>query len=197
MTASIADLIVEVPDVPDPPDDLEADRAIVRESRTTGRTRAITVSIVLTVVGFAAFVVSISVGDFPIPLGDVLPAVFGHGGPDSDFIVRQLRLPRALTAILVGAAFGLSGAIFQSLARNPLASPDIIGITAGASTSAVFIIVVIGGSGYAVSVGALIGALLTATAIYLLAYRRGCRRTGSSSSGSVSRRCSPRSPPTC
>ena len=116
---------------------------------------------------------SISVGDFPIPLGDVLPAVFGYGGPDSDFIVRQLRLPRALTAVLVGAAFGLSGAIFQSLARNPLASPDIIGITAGASASAVFIIVVIGGSGYAVSVGALIGALLTATAIYLLAYRRG------------------------
>ncbi|HEY5875859.1 MAG TPA: iron chelate uptake ABC transporter family permease subunit [Ilumatobacteraceae bacterium] len=172
MSASIADLIVDVP-VPDAPGDLEADRAIVRESRTTGRRRAITVSIVLAVVGFVAFVVSISVGDFPIPLGDVLPAVFGFGGADSDFIVRQLRLPRALTAVLVGAAFGLSGAIFQSLARNPLASPDIIGITAGASASAVFIIVVIGGSGYAVSVGALIGALLTATVIYLLAYRRG------------------------
>ena len=172
MSASIADLIVDVP-VPDAPGDLEADRAIVRESCTAGRRRAITVSIVLAAVGFVAFVVSISVGDFPIPLGDVLPAVFGFGGADSDFIVRQLRLPRALTAVLVGAAFGLSGAIFQSLARNPLASPHIIGITAGASASAVFIIVVIGGSGYAVSVGALIGALLTATVIYLLAYRRG------------------------
>ena len=75
------------------------------------------------------FCVSISVGDFPIPLRDVVPAIFGYGDEDADFIVRTLRLPRALTGLLVGVAFGLSGAIFQSLARNPLASPDIIGIT--------------------------------------------------------------------
>lgn len=170
MTASLTDLVDHDRSVAD---ELAADRALVRESRTTGRARAVTVSIVLTVVGFIAFCVSISVGDFPIPLLDVIPAVFGFGDADSDFIVRQLRLPRALTAVLVGAAFGLSGAIFQSLARNPLASPDIIGITAGASASAVFIIVVIGGSGLMVSAGALIGALITAAAIYLLAYRRG------------------------
>jgi len=170
VTASLTDLVDHDRSVAD---ELAADRALVRESRTTGRARAVTVSIVLTVVGFIAFCVSISVGDFPIPLLDVIPAVFGFGDADSDFIVRQLRLPRALTAVLVGAAFGLSGAIFQSLARNPLASPDIIGITAGASASAVFIIVVIGGSGLMVSAGALIGALITAAAIYLLAYRRG------------------------
>lgn len=170
MTASLADLLVDDGGVAD---DLAEDRALVRESRTTGRARAVTVSLALTVAGFMAFCISISVGDFPIPLADVIPAVFGFGGQDSDFIVRQLRLPRALTAVLVGAAFGLSGAIFQSLARNPLASPDIIGITAGASASAVFIIVVVGGSGLMVSVGALVGALITAVAIYLLAYRRG------------------------
>ncbi len=157
MTASLADLIA---------DDSAAGLAHQRP-------RVVTVSIVLTVVGVVAFCVSISVGDFPIPLLDVIPAVFGFGGDDSDFIVRQLRLPRALTGVLVGAAFGLSGAIFQSLARNPLASPDIIGITAGASASAVFIIVVVGGSGLMVSAGALVGALVTAAAIYLLAYRRG------------------------
>ena len=67
----------------------------------------------------------------PIPLRDVVPAIFGFGNEDADFIVRTLRLPRALTGLLVGVAFGLSGAIFQSLARNPLASPDIIGITVG------------------------------------------------------------------
>ena len=79
------------------------------------------------------FCVSISVGDFPIPLRDVVPAIFGAGTDDAEFIVHTLRLPRALTGVLVGAAFGVSGAIFQSLARNPLASPDIIGINAGAS----------------------------------------------------------------
>jgi len=169
VTATLADELCAA----DANDNLAADRALVRESRTTGRARAVTVTITLTVVGVLAFCVSISVGDFPIPLLDVIPAVFGFGNPDSDFIVRQLRLPRALTAVLVGAAFGLSGAIFQSLARNPLASPDIIGITAGASASAVFIIVVIGGSGLMISLGALAGALITAVAIYLLAYRRG------------------------
>ena len=90
------------------------------------------------------FCVSVSVGDFPIPLRDVVPAIFGDGEPDAEFIVRTLRLPRALTGMLVGAAFGFSGAVFQSLARNPLASPDIIGISSGASAAAVFCIVVLG-----------------------------------------------------
>jgi iron complex transport system permease protein len=102
-----------------------------------------------------------------------VPAIFGHGNPDSDFIIRTLRLPRALAAVLVGAAFGMSGSIFQLMARNPLASPDIIGITSGASASAVFMIVVLHASTAAVSAGALVGSLLTATAIYFLAYKRG------------------------
>ena len=148
-------------------------RVIVRKARTTGRARAIGVSVVLLVLTFVTFCVSLSVGDFPIPVLDVVPAIFGHGGPDSDFIIRQLRLPRALTAVLVGSAFGFSGAIFQSLARNPLASPDIIGITAGASASAVFVIVVLHGTGFMVSVGALGGGLIAATVIYLLAYKNG------------------------
>jgi iron complex transport system permease protein len=138
-----------------------------------GRTRSITVSLTLLVVTFVGFCVSISIGDFSIPLPDVIPAIVGHGDPSTDFIIRQLRLPRALTALLVGSAFGLSGAIFQSVARNPLASPDLIGITAGASTAAVFMIVVIGASGLIVSVGALVGALATAATIYTLAYKRG------------------------
>lgn len=152
---------------------LAGDRLVVRHARTTGRARAITVSAVLAIVTFGTFCMSISVGDFPIPLSEVVPAIFGYGNPSSDFIIRQLRLPRSLTALLVGSAFGFSGAIFQSLARNPLASPDIIGITAGASTAAVFLIVVIGASGFIVSIGALVGSLLTAVALYGLAYKRG------------------------
>jgi iron complex transport system permease protein len=148
-------------------------RAAVRRVRVTGRARAITVSLFLATATAVTFCVSISVGDFPIPLRDVVAALFGHGNPDSDFVIRQLRLPRALAALLVGAAFGFSGAIFQSLARNPLASPDLIGVNAGAATSAVFVIVIMHGTGFMVSGGALIGALVAAAAIYLLAYKRG------------------------
>lgn len=150
-----------------------ADRAIVRSARTTGRGRAVAVSVILAVVGFAAFCLSISVGDFPIPVADVPAALLGLGDPGAAFVVQELRLPRALVALLVGVAFGLSGAIFQSLANNPLASPDIIGITSGASAAAVVVIVLFNGSGSTVSVGALVGASLTALAIYFLAWKRG------------------------
>jgi iron complex transport system permease protein len=150
-----------------------ADRSEVRSARLAERTRAIAVSPGLIVLAFVGFCLSVSVGDFPIRLSAVVPAIFGYGPGDAVFIVQELRLPRALAAVLVGGAFGLSGAIFQSLARNPLASPDIIGISAGASTTAVFIIVVLHGGGLFVSLGALLGALATAMAVYGLAFRRG------------------------
>lgn len=135
--------------------------------------RSVMVTIVLLVLALAVFIVSLAVGDFPIPVADVVGTLLGGGSEDSAFIVRTLRLPRGLAALLVGAAFGLSGAIFQRIARNPLASPDIIGISAGAAAAAVFVIVVMGGGGRKVTLGALLGSLLTAIAIYHLAYKRG------------------------
>jgi len=128
---------------------------------------------VLSAVLVAAFCVSISVGDFTVPLDDVIAAIFGGGSEDAAFIVRTLRLPRALTGVLVGVAFGLSGAIFQALARNPLASPDIIGIDAGAGAAAVFCIVVLDTTAAITAGGALGGALVAALAIYLLAWKSG------------------------
>jgi iron complex transport system permease protein len=141
------------------------------QRRAATRTTVVTGSLVVALV--LAFCVSISVGDFPIPLRDVVPAIVGAGDEQSEFIVRTLRLPRALTAILVGAAFGISGAIFQSLARNPLASPDIIGIDAGASAAAVFCIVVLDTSAGVTAGGALAGSLVAALAIYVLAWKGG------------------------
>jgi iron complex transport system permease protein len=131
------------------------------------------VSIVLALAIVAVFCVSLSVGDFPIPVVEVVPAALGRGDADAHVIVHTLRLPRALTALLVGLAFGLSGAVFQTLARNPLASPDIIGVTAGATTAAVFVIVVVGGTYAMVSTAALLGAMGAALAVYLLAYEGG------------------------
>lgn len=135
--------------------------------------RSTSVSLVLAVVGFAAFCLSVSLGELQVPLTDVVPAIFGAGDPAAQFIVGELRLPRALVAVLVGVAFGLSGAIFQSLARNPLASPDIIGISSGASVAAVFGIVVLRVSGNALVGLALAGGLVTAVLIYVLAWRQG------------------------
>jgi len=140
---------------------------------TRVHTRSVVVTGVLAAVTFLVLAWSLSVGDFPIPLGDVLASLVGAGSDDAGFIVQTLRLPRGLTAVLVGASFGLSGAIFQRIARNPLASPDIIGINAGAAAAAVFVIVIMGGTSLQVTFGALAGSVLTALAIYVLAYRKG------------------------
>jgi iron complex transport system permease protein len=121
----------------------------------------------------AAFAVSVSVGDFPIAIADLVPAILGYGDDGAVFVAHELRLPRTLTGVLVGAAFGVSGAIFQAVARNPLASPDILGVMAGASTAAVLAITVADATFVLVAAAAFAGALATAAAIYALAWREG------------------------
>ncbi len=140
-------------------------------SRRSVRIRAVSVLLGALLIGVVCL--SLSVGDFNLPLPDVLRALVGEGSRSATFVVIQLRLPRVLAGVLVGIAFGLSGAIFQTLIRNPLASPDIIGITSGASFGAVICIIVLGLGGVAVSLGAFAGALGTAIAIYVLAWRNG------------------------
>lgn len=140
-------------------------------ARLDGRT--IVICSVLSVVIVAVGCWSISVGEFPIPLSDVVRTLVGRPTADSAFIVGTLRLPRAIVGAGVGGALGMSGAIFQSLARNPLGSPDIIGFEHGAAAGAFAVIVLLDGSGAAVSAGGVIGGLATAMAVYLLAWKRG------------------------
>ncbi|PZF82852.1 hypothetical protein C1I92_14945 [Jiangella anatolica] len=128
----------------------------------------------LVAVLIAVFLTSLAVGDFTIAPGDVVRTLFGNPpDPLADFIVNGRRLPRVLVAFLVGGALGASGAVFQSLSRNPLGSPDVIGFTSGASAGAVFVILVTGGSMAQVAGGAVAGGVATAIAVYLLAYKRG------------------------
>jgi len=148
-------------------------RAIVAAARRQGRPRAVAVTAALVVALLAVTCASVSIGDYPIPLVDVVPAIVGVGPGDVVFIVQELRLPRAVCAILVGVALGASGAVIQSMVRNELASPDVIGITAGASAAAVLMIVVYGAGSVALSLAALAGGLATALLIYALAFRRG------------------------
>jgi iron complex transport system permease protein len=130
--------------------------------------RAIAVTLVVTGLAVLVFAWSLTVGDFPLPFGEVLASLVGRGSKSSDFIINTLRMPRALTGLLVGASFGLSGAIFQRLVRNPLASPDLIGVNFGAV--AIYVLAYKRGvSGYRlVLIGIGVTALLQSVVSYLL-----------------------------
>ncbi|MQA74229.1 MAG: iron chelate uptake ABC transporter family permease subunit [Solirubrobacterales bacterium] len=122
----------------------------------------------------AAFLASVALGEFPVSLADVVAALAGAGDEATSFIVFDLRLPRALTAVLAGVALGIAGTVFQDLARNPLVAPDVIGITGGASLAAVGLIVFSGSNGaLSVPLAALLGALITGAVLYGLAWRGG------------------------
>lgn len=135
--------------------------------------RTFLVVVLLLVAAAAASVVLIGTGDFPIPAGDVLKTLAGDGSPSQEFIVNDLRLPRVLVGLLVGASLGLAGALFQSVSRNPLGSPDVLGLGQGSTAGALIMIVLYSGSATEVALGALVGGLLTGFAIYLLAWKRG------------------------
>ncbi|WP_282697385.1 iron chelate uptake ABC transporter family permease subunit [Streptomyces sp. CC208A] len=117
--------------------------------------------------------VLVCTGDFPIAPGEVLDTLLGRGTVVQEFAVLELRLPRVLVAILVGAALALGGAVFQSISRNPLGSPDVIGFGQGATVGALTVIVLFQGSAVATALGAVAGGIVTGAAIYLLAWKRG------------------------
>ncbi len=137
------------------------------------------VTLLLAAATFLVFCLSIGVGEFPIGLSRVVATILGGGEQVDEFVVMDLRMPRALAGLVVGVALGVSGAVTQSVARNPLASPDILGITGGAGAVAVFLVTVSGGTAAVVvnSVGlsgaALAGGLGTGLLVYFLAWRRG------------------------
>ncbi|WP_240498328.1 iron chelate uptake ABC transporter family permease subunit [Williamsia sp. 1135] len=146
----------------------------VRLVRRRGRLREYGIVGVLLVLLAAAFCLSLSLGDLWIPLPDVARMALGlSADAPAPFIVGELRFPRAAMAVMVGLAFGMAGTILQQLVRNPLASPDIIGVTYGASASAVVAILVFGASGYVLSVWALVGGLGAAALVYGLSWSQG------------------------
>ncbi|MFJ3305863.1 FecCD family ABC transporter permease [Streptomyces sp. NPDC086549] len=135
--------------------------------------RALIVVALLLVAALAASVLLIGTGDAEIPAVDVLKTLAGNGTPFQDFIVNELRLPRVLVGLLVGASLGLGGALFQSVSRNPLGSPDVLGLSQGSTAGALVVIVLMSGSATQVTIGALVGGLVTGLAIYLLAWKQG------------------------
>ncbi len=154
---------------------LDITRVVQTRTRSADRRRNVTLALLVALL--LVFALALYLGDYPVPVEGVIRSLLspftGLTDRGVDFIVLQVRLPRAILAVLSGASFALAGIIFQTLLRNPLASPDIIGIAHGASASAVFCIIILGWSGTAVSFGAFGGAVITALAIYLLAWRNG------------------------
>ena len=149
-----------------------ATQAVITGRRRRARRRtAVTIALAVGVV--LVFAGSLMIGKTFYGLDDVVRVILGETVPGASFTVGELRLPRAVLAILAGAAFGIAGVTFQTMLRNPLASPDIIGITAGASAAAVFGIVILSLNDTAVSILAVAGGLLTALAIYLLSNKGG------------------------
>ncbi|MFF5446520.1 FecCD family ABC transporter permease [Streptomyces sp. NPDC012888] len=135
--------------------------------------RALAVGLMLVAAMLAMAVLLIGTGDFRIAPWDVVQTLLGNGAPADEFIVNDLRLPRVLVAVLVGAALGMAGAVFQSVTRNPLGSPDLLGFGHGSAVGALVVIVVFQGDSAQTALGALVGGLVTGAAIYLLAYKRG------------------------
>ncbi|MEU0555892.1 iron chelate uptake ABC transporter family permease subunit [Dactylosporangium sp. NPDC006015] len=128
--------------------------------------------------GFAVVAVVLALyavgsGDYPMSIPAVLRTLTGGGSAAEAFIVTEIRLPRVVTGLFTGAALALSGAVFQSVVRNPLGSPDVLGFTQGSSTGALLAIVVVGGGTATVAGGAVLGGLATGAAIHLLAWRAG------------------------
>ncbi|HET7327593.1 MAG TPA: iron ABC transporter permease [Nocardioidaceae bacterium] len=115
------------------------------------------------------FAARVLLGDFTFTVPDFFRILFGAEIPGASYILMENKLPRAVLAVLVGLAFGAGGAIFQTTLRNPLASPDIIGVSVGASAAAVVTIVIFGAGGVAVSVAAVVGAIGIAVLVRLVA----------------------------
>lgn len=146
--------------------------SVGRASWSLDRRLVLTCSAILAA-AVLAFLVSISVG-FTTPI-DVARILLGGGTRIENVVVFDDALPRALIALLVGFGLGLAGALTQIITRNPLATPDLLGITAGASVGAVLTITASGGAlaGFGVPAAALLGGLVAAAGMYALSYRRG------------------------
>lgn len=155
---------------------LDRERSVtsVRQGRRRRHRRGAAVLLMLGAVVALLFVTTMMVGSYFVPAPAVLSSLFGLSDDQGiDFIIRDLRFPKAVAAVSVGIALGVAGTVFQQLLANPLASPDFIGISSGASVAAVSGIVLFSWSGYGIAVAALIGAFASATLIYAIAWRGG------------------------
>ncbi len=142
----------------------------------SNQARRFTVLSIICLLLIVLCLLALGTGTITLSPNEVLTAIFGQGEAKDLLVIQKIRAPRVLTALGVGAALGAAGACFQSISRNPLGSPDIIGFTTGAATGAVAQIVLFNAGAWATGLAAMISGLLTAAVVYVLSYSR--RTTG-------------------
>lgn len=136
--------------------------------------RSIILLILLSLMLMLTFIVCLSIGGVHIPVIEVVRSILGTNAESSDLIIMQLRMPRMLAAVLVGSALAVAGALLQGVIRNPLASPDLIGVTGGASVAVVgFMTLFAGYSVHFIPFIAIAGALAAVILNYTLAWKKG------------------------
>ena len=136
--------------------------------------RALSVVGVLALVAVGVGMLALTIGSVQLSIGEIVAALTGTGDERSRMLVVEWRLPRLLFAVLAGIALASSGAVFQSITRNPLGSPDVIGLDAGSFAGATITLLILGTARYVdTAIGATVGGLVTAVVVYFLAVRRG------------------------
>ncbi|SDD46223.1 iron complex transport system permease protein [Sanguibacter gelidistatuariae] len=167
---AIAEAAVATPPAPRPDDPGATDHLRVASLVLPWNRRAVIVIAVACVAVIASVVAALTLGKLGVALPDLLSVLSGEGSKTQHWVVFNNRLPRGLVAVGAGAALGISGAIFQSVTRNPLGSPDIIGLNGGAAAGAAAVTLVWPGL-LPAPVGALLGGGIAITLVLLGAGR--------------------------
>lgn len=136
------------------------------KARRKRRNRYVSVTIILAIITIGLCCTMMMLGNTIYPVTDVIDVLLGETIPGASFAINEIRLPRTVAGLFAGFAFGAGGYIFQTMLRNPLANPNVIGITTGSSAAAVFCIIVLHTSSTVVSLAAVIGGLVTVAIIY-------------------------------
>ena len=147
---------------------IQTNRVLIKQGYTRRKNRFISVNVILLLLTVCLCGMMLLYGKTNYELSTVIRVLSGEQIQGATFTIEVLRLPRMLCGLLAGIAFGISGNTFQTMLRNPLASPDIIGISSGSSIAAVFCILVLHMSGSGVSIAAVISGIIVSTLIYLL-----------------------------
>lgn len=135
--------------------------------------RYVVVCAAAAVAGVVAGTASLLFGEVQVGLPRLLTTLAGDGTPFEDFLIFDSRLPRVVSALVVGLALGMAGAIFQTVSRNPLGSPDVIGFETGAASGGLIALLGYGAGFAGASIGAVAGGATMAVLVYLLAFRGG------------------------
>jgi iron complex transport system permease protein len=142
--------------------------------------KAITISLILLAISVAIFLVSAGSGEMYISPLEVAKTLFGNGSDMNEVVIYTFRLPRILVALLAGMSLAAAGAILQGMIRNPLASPDVLGITGGAAAAVVAFLTLFSDENHSLTISihwlplaAFLGATITALLVYVFSWKNG------------------------